>query len=177
VAHLGARSYLKGWHVFAALAERHGDDGRFEFFQLGVSGDMLPSRSVRSVQVRPASARENAMIHALQEHEIDVVVNWSLAAETFSFTTYEAMAAGAFVVTHPGSGNVWSAVVEHGAAHGVACPDPTALQALFAGDALDEAVSAGPRRRRRLVPCNPSAAHLRRRLGNASERGGEQLGG
>jgi hypothetical protein len=45
------------------------------------------------------------MTNALITHEIDVVVNWTLCYETFSFTTYESILAGAMVLVRADAGN------------------------------------------------------------------------
>ena len=46
------------------------------------------------------------MVDSLQLHQIDAVLLWSEVAETFSFTLHEALAAGAFIITNPNSGNI-----------------------------------------------------------------------
>ena len=40
------------------------------------------------------------------EEKIDLVLLWSIMPETFSYTLYESMAAGCFVITHKNSGNI-----------------------------------------------------------------------
>jgi len=46
------------------------------------------------------------MQEALESLGVDAVMIWSLCRETFSFTTHEAAAAGAAILTGPDSGNV-----------------------------------------------------------------------
>ena len=81
------------------------------------------------------------MRDALEAHAIDVALVWPLCRETFSFTAYEAAAAGAAVLTHPDSGNIAAFVADTG--HGQVLPDEAALMALFeTGDALTLARAA-----------------------------------
>ena len=46
-----------------------------------------------------------AMQDAAEALELDAALIWPLCRETFSFTAYEAAAAGAAVITGPDSGN------------------------------------------------------------------------
>jgi hypothetical protein len=50
------------------------------------------------------------MVDALVEHGIDVVLLWSIWPETYSFTFFEALAAGCFVITNRNSGNIQAQV-------------------------------------------------------------------
>lgn len=50
------------------------------------------------------------MIRALADRRVDFVLHWASCAETFSFSTHEALAAGAYVLTNAGSGNVAATV-------------------------------------------------------------------
>ena len=67
------------------------------------------------------------MIEALA---VDAAVIWPLCRETFSFTAYEAAAAGAAVITGPDSGNVAAFASTDG--RGVVLPDEASLMAAFA---------------------------------------------
>ena len=106
IAHLGARSYSKGWAVFQSLAERFMNDARYEFIQLGLDGPGRCPDYIRNVEVLAGGFSRHAMIHALEQEEVDAVLSWSLCHETFSFATHEAIAAGCFVIGREGSGNV-----------------------------------------------------------------------
>ena len=68
---------------------------------------------------------------------------WPLCRETFSFTAYEAVAAGAAVITGPDSGNVAAFVADGG--HGLVLSGEDALAAAF--ESGDEAALARSRRR------------------------------
>jgi hypothetical protein len=71
----------------------------------------------------------SAMIDALTDHDIDLVVVASPWPETFSFVTYEAMAAGADVIALADGGNVPVAVIKH--RRGMVLRDEAALIAAF----------------------------------------------
>jgi hypothetical protein len=72
----------------------------------------MPSVEQRRVSV--VEAGPLAMIDALRGDSIDLVLVWSIVEESFGFTTQEAIAAGAAVLTHEGSGNVASVVKASG---------------------------------------------------------------
>ena len=96
------------------------------------------------------------MANALTAAEPDAVLAWPLCRETFSFVAYEAVAAGAAVVTGPDSGNIQAFVSETG--HGRVLADEAALTAAFeTGDILD---LARARRRPMLYELRHSALSL-----------------
>ncbi|HYD70449.1 hypothetical protein, partial [Azospirillum sp.] len=146
VAHLGTRSFLKGWAVFDALATRYGGGhgggeaggGRYAFYQFGLPHGLPPSGAVHAVPVQVHANDREAMARAVAEHEIDVVVIWSLCQETFCFTVHEALAGGAFVVARAEAGNVWPAVLANAPDQGCAVRSEADLVALFDGDALPD---------------------------------------
>lgn len=139
VAHLGAAAPHKGWATFAKLVERHARDDRYEFFRLGFGSSELDGLTEVLVEVGPDKV--DAMIDAVREYEIDVVINWSNCFETFSFITLEALAAGAFVVARKGAGNVWPAIVAADSSRGIAISTEIELRALFATGEITEFAS------------------------------------
>ncbi|WAC29201.1 rhamnan synthesis F family protein [Ancylobacter sp. SL191] len=160
VAYLGARASHKGWPVFAALAERVADTGRYEFLQLGIDAALPASPAVRCVPVQVSPDHPTAMIDALLAQQVDVVINWSLCHETFSFTTHEALAAGAFVVTHAQAGNVPHAIAANAPAQGLTLMDEGELEALFVEGRLQEVLAQASRARHMLAFGGASAEWL-----------------
>jgi len=53
------------------------------------------------------------MIDALRKNEIDVAFLWSICPETFSFTLYEALASGCYIVTNSASGNIQDTILRN----------------------------------------------------------------
>jgi len=104
LAYLGMPTALKGWPVFRDLAQRFEDDPRYEFLHLGGAPD--PSAPATFHQVVVMADRPRAMQETLERLQADAALIWPLCRETFSFTAYEAAAAGAAVLTGPDSGNV-----------------------------------------------------------------------
>lgn len=117
----------KGWPLFQRLALRYEGDPRYSFHHLGARPE--PGLPVRFEEVRVSAERPRAMQAALEAAEIDVLVFWPLWRETFSFTVYEAIAAGCAVVTGPDSGNVAAVVEERDA--GWVLDNDAALEAAF----------------------------------------------
>jgi hypothetical protein len=121
----------KGWPVFRELALKFEDDPRYAFVHLGARTEQgLPIEfSPVLVTEDPMGSATNAMQAGLETGMVDAVLIWPLCRETFSFTAYEAVAAGAAVITHPATGNV-AAFTEAGG-HGRILSDEAALIAAF----------------------------------------------
>lgn len=131
IAFVGFPAPHKGWPVFERLLYELRHDKRYEFWMFGSEA---PPPGVRQVQVHCTAETPRAMQEALREHKIDLVLHWATCRETFSFSTFEAMAAGAFVITNKGSGNV-AAVVQRQKA-GLVLEDEAALTELLRTDGL-----------------------------------------
>jgi hypothetical protein len=112
LAYAGLPTAHKGWPIFRGLARRFMDDPRYEFLHLGACRDSNVQARFQSVAVGVDNPL--AMRDALAAAEVDAVLVWPLCRETFSFVAYEAVAAGAAVLTGPDSGNVAAFVAETG---------------------------------------------------------------
>lgn len=133
LAYLGMPNALKGWPVFRELAERLADDPRYEFLHFGARPD--PAAPATFQQVIGTAERPRAMQEALESAAVDAALIWPLCRETFSFTAYEAVAAGAAVITGPDSGNVAAFAADP--AIGRVLQDEAALaQAFVSGEIL-----------------------------------------
>jgi hypothetical protein len=153
ICFLGFPLYHKGWHVFEELARRHLADARYSFFRLG-SARIADSPNISFVEVRMDRQHPDRMIEAVAVNGIDVVVNWSLCYETFSFTAHEAVAAGAFVLAPKWAGNIVPAILR--AEQGLGLDSEQELFDLFAsGDVFEIA----KRRRRGKLIRRPATAH------------------
>jgi hypothetical protein len=162
IAHLGTRAAKKGWVVFEELALRLAKDPSYAFYQLGVpQGAALP-RNIRHVHVEVGPEQPDAMMDAIAEYRIDVVVSWSPWPETFCFAAHEAIAGGAFVLTHRGAGNVAHAILANAPEQGLVLDDDAALFDLFTTGKAREIVGAASRRRGALIAEAGSVAWLRR---------------
>lgn len=127
VAFLGQPAVHKGWPVFRDLVLRHAGDRRYEFYHLGLQRQ--PHLPARFEEVRVSSSHRNAMIERIEKLDIDVALVWSLWPETFCIAAYEAVAAGAIVITSSCSGNVTRMVAETG--KGVILTDERELMDFF----------------------------------------------
>ena len=123
----GLPSPLKGWPVFRNLVLRFAEDPRYEFLHLARDPASGLPLAFHSVTVTPENPK--AMQARLEDLQVDAVMVWSLCRETFSFTTHEAAAAGAAILTGPDSGNVAAFVQATGLGEVIA--DETALFDLF----------------------------------------------
>ena len=104
IAYIGAQVPIKGWDDFKGLLD--------ELFYLGTGTD-IPS-GVKSIRVSVREQGETAMLDALKDNEIDVVLLLSCWPETYSYTYYESFSAGCFVLTYESSGNMADQVIKNG---------------------------------------------------------------
>ena len=134
VAYAGLPSAHKGWELFRDLVLKHEADERYTFLHLG--GRTIPGLPLEFHPVAVTEEQPRAMQEALEAVQADVVLIWPLCRETFSFTAYEAVAAGCAVVTGPDSGNVQAFVRDGG--HGWVLADEAALAAAFEDGSVTE---------------------------------------
>lgn len=138
LAFVGMPVALKGWPIFRELALRHAGDPRYDFVHLGGRPD--PVAPARFVEVVVSQDRPQAMREAIEAAEADAALIWPICRETFSFTAYEAAAAGAAVITGPDSGNVAAFVRETGLGR-VLADEGDLAQAFASGEILELARS------------------------------------
>jgi hypothetical protein len=138
LAYVGLPVAHKGWPIFRNLALKHEGDPRYVFLHLGNRSQ--PGLPLEFHEVTVSEARPRIMQETLEALEVDAVLIWPLCRETFSFTAYEAAAAGCAIVTGPDSGNVAAFVQESG--HGWVLPDEAALAAALDGGEIAELARA-----------------------------------
>jgi FkbM family methyltransferase len=102
IAYVGAAVDHKGWPNFVEAASTFHRDGKYDFYYFGVH-EAPPE--ITPVKVSTSRDDPQAMIRALRENQIDMVVHISPTPETFSLSAHEALVAGAFLVTNRSSGN------------------------------------------------------------------------
>jgi hypothetical protein len=163
VAHLGMRVHHKGWLAFEELALRFGNDPGYAFYQLGTSHGAPLCEAIRNIEVLVNRDRPEAMVEAVAEHRIDVVLSWSPWPETFCYTVHEALAGGAFVLANAGAGHV-AAALRRFPDQACVLGDDAELFRLFEEDRLARLVSKARRRRGVLIPEFGSAQWIARLL-------------
>jgi hypothetical protein len=142
VAFAGLPSFHKGWPAYRRLASRYAESEQFAFYHFGAWTDH--DEGIAFVPITADPHEPDRMRRALVDHEIDVVLVWSICPETFCFVAYEGAAAGAMLATAASAGNAVRFTQD---GHGVALADEQALHALF-DTGLAEAVSGWRDRRR-----------------------------
>ncbi len=132
IGFIGYPVYWKGWDTWLLLANKYSDDARYQFFCF-TSWD-CPS-TMKRVSVSVTRDNRLSMIEALKENYIDVAFLWSLCPETFSFTLYESLAAGCYILTYKDSGNI-QAYLKENTDHGLVLDNEQTLFDLFSGNHL-----------------------------------------
>ena len=165
IAFLGVPAIHKGWHVFESLARWYANDSRYAFVHVGFSDGVIPGTQFQHVNV----TREDraAMIDALVSLDVHVTINWSLCFESFSFTTHESFAAGAYVIARAGAGHVATLLRSDYADRGLELDSEVQLQALLAGDGLVERVRQARRSRGVMTPGSGVSARIIEELSHA----------
>jgi glycosyltransferase involved in cell wall biosynthesis len=130
VAFVGHAAPHKGWAEFLTVVREVGRSDRYQFYHFGT--DDGKEAAVQHVPVSVSAEDRDAMRRALDEYAIDLVLVLSIWPETYSFVTYEAIAAGADVITFAESGNVAALVTETG--RGIIIQDLHDLIEFFVSD-------------------------------------------
>lgn len=99
---LGEPRAEKGWGTFAVLADSA--PAGIEFVHLGAYPGV--ESGIEFVPVRQTADDLGSMVEAVRSARLDAVLVWPEWAETFSFVSAEAIAAGCEILTHRDSGNV-----------------------------------------------------------------------
>lgn len=136
VAFLGTPAPHKGWAAYDRLVRNLKSDGRFKFVYCGSA--TVPNSAVSHVPVHVTAETPDAMIEAVNAEQADLVLHWASWPETFSLSTYEALAGGAYVLTNPISGNVAATVERLG--RGAVLQDEADLEAFFADGRVEAMV-------------------------------------
>ncbi|MRX52185.1 hypothetical protein GI374_17625 [Paracoccus sp. S-4012] len=145
VAFVGYPAPHKGWPAFEHIVRTfRGKESPLDFVYFGTTD--IPTDAVETIPVHVTADDPDAMVRALAERQVDFVLHWASWAETFSFSTHEAIAAGAYVLTSPISGNVAATVQRLG--RGAVLADEADLEAFFR-DGRAQTMAAELRARRR----------------------------
>lgn len=128
VGFLGTPAAHKGWTVFVSLVNKLAATGKYRFVYFGSSR----IREANIAMVHVTADKPFAMIEAVTQSGCDFVVHWATWPETFSFSTFEALAGGTYVLTNAISGNVAATVKR--LKRGVVFENQTTLLEFFVGD-------------------------------------------
>lgn len=104
VAFVGYPMMHKGWCTWLTLTSKLQGDPRYHFYLF--SSRRPFSRNFTRVSVAVTKEKRSKMLQVLQENKIDIAFLWSICPETFSFTLYESLAAGCYILTNKNSGNI-----------------------------------------------------------------------
>lgn len=111
IGHLGVAATHKGWPTYTKLIYEL-SDLNVEFVVLSNKRPNVGEDYWENVSV---SAEEpDAMVKAVKRQNLDFVLHWASCFETFSFTTFEAISGGAYVLTNEASGNVRATIESNG---------------------------------------------------------------
>jgi hypothetical protein len=149
VGFMGAPVYSKGWPVFEELARWFSRDDRYQFYHFGWQPVDVPN--LNFIKTSVSRDDRDAMVRAAREAELDVLINWSQCYESFSFTTHEALAAGAYVIVRKGAGHAARAVETEYADRGCTVKTSVELNALFEGEGMRALLRTSTRRYGRVV--------------------------
>lgn len=108
LAFLGYKAEHKGWRTWMTLFNDPQLLQRYKFFHVG-SRERY-SRYVTSIAYSYHDGGAMAAVRQLERNQIDFVLLWSQVPESYSYTLYEALAAGVPVLTSRRSGNIASTI-------------------------------------------------------------------
>lgn len=103
VAFIGFPRLAKGWFDFVRTVNACQSDTDLQFFHF--CKEQSECADLTWIPSSVSTDAPRAMIDALQEHKIDVVLQLSIWPETFCIAAYETVASGALLVASKQSGN------------------------------------------------------------------------
>ena len=133
VAFIGHAVAHKGWDAFRTLHRLCGGDPSYRWLVFSAEPAQDLPAGVAHVSTNVTTQGADAMHHALDRSRVDLALILSDWPETFSFATYETLAAGADIITFQNSGNVAVEVMKTG--RGLVLDNADELIALFASHA------------------------------------------
>ncbi len=104
IAFIGSTAEHKGFNEWMELSKNLKDTD-YNFFYFGNSIQKMPNVKKIYVDFNPSTPL--FMTNQLKENEIDIVFLYSKCQETYCYTYFEALIAGAFIITNKFSGNVY----------------------------------------------------------------------
>ncbi|WP_142920646.1 hypothetical protein [Bacillus clarus] len=103
VAYIGYPFQYKGWDAWVKL-NGISNKSDYEFYHFSSLDQSLPETIFVDTSFHNGSKKDTTS--RLIEHEIDVVLLWSIWFGNYNYTYYESLAANCFVITYKDSGNI-----------------------------------------------------------------------
>ena len=110
IAYLGVPKRYKGWDTWRLFVDSS-VSSPYKCVYLSTEKVSVPEEHIYINALN--NNNKDSIINLLIRHKVDIVILWSIWPETFSFTLYEAIAAGCFIITNPLSGNIAAYVREN----------------------------------------------------------------
>lgn len=106
IAFVGQGIDTKGYDkwLFATEEINSSYPGMYSFYHFGTTDQF--KEYINNIAVSIVNEGPDAMIKALRSNNIDIVVLFSAAPETYSYTYFESLASNCFVITNNRSGNI-----------------------------------------------------------------------
>lgn len=103
IGFIGSQLPYKGWEQYKNAVKQNYSSNKYVFYQLGSGEEDIEGIKQISVSIHKGNS---AMVHSIQKENIDVAVLISTVKETYSFTVYECICAGVYIITTKTSGNI-----------------------------------------------------------------------
>ena len=104
IAFLGAANKAKGFDAWKKLHKEI--PASYKYYYFGKTPDEFSLSNDEIVNVDFQDPKAPSMPAALRDNKIDIAFIWSECRETYSYTLYEALEAGCFIITNDHSGNI-----------------------------------------------------------------------
>ena len=109
IGYIGSQQPTKGYLQWKEVVNHCKES--YDFYHLGSWQEQLPGVSFIPVSVLKQG--DEKMVEAIQAHKIDIAFLWSNCPETYSFTFFESLAAGCFILSNNTSGNIVAQIKQY----------------------------------------------------------------
>lgn len=113
VAFVGRGAHNKGWDEWKKAVTSLNKEvlSKYKFYHFGSTNERL--ENVEQFNVSMSQDGGTTMIKMLQKYDVDIAVLYSIWPETYSYTFFEVLEAGCYVITSRESGNIAEQIKEY----------------------------------------------------------------
>jgi len=109
IGYIGAQAFHKGYPQWKEIVNKYKEN--YEFYHLGSLQERLSG--VTFIPVSVLKQGDEKMVETMRDQKIDIAFLWSIWPETYSFTFFESLTAGCFILTNVNSGNIAAQIKQY----------------------------------------------------------------
>jgi Glycosyltransferase len=126
IAYLGYKAEYKGWSTWLSVLDKC-KKNKYKYLHIGSNQNKKDELCEYISYCSKGKKGINTATNILIDRKVDIVILWSLLPESYSYTFYEAIAAGCYIITFKNSGNIAYEINRLGENYGMILDDEKQL--------------------------------------------------